>query len=160
MHSLRPSQIFDPVTIPAMERNTEPIPFTGGNMPLLTWYKMYSVNDDVLDEQHKTLFGIFNKLYDSCVKKEIGSAFDNLVDELISYAGYHFSTEERYMEEAGYEDIERHRQEHLSFSQRTMQLKHTDESDKDDLAKELIVYLGNWILHHVIEEDRKLLIAR
>ena len=125
-------------------------------MELFKWYKKYSINNDELDNHHKTLFNIMNRLYENCVSGDSTNFIGPIVEELVSYSNYHFSAEEQYMKDIGYKDIEKQISEHRSFTQRALQLQNVVNKNDSELTKELIVFLGNWILHHVMEEDKKI----
>jgi hemerythrin len=124
-------------------------------MALFTWYKTYSVNNEELDNHHKALFSIINRLYDNCMIKGIPHCLDPIAEELVSYSKYHFSAEERHMRNIGYKDIDRHIAEHVVFTQKTLHLQQVVNKDDAELTKEIIIFLGNWLLHHVMEEDKK-----
>jgi hemerythrin-like metal-binding protein len=66
-------------------------------MALFKWYKIYSVNNNELDEQHKTIHSIFNNLYGNCLHRENAYCIDTILEELIAYSYYHFSVEEKIM---------------------------------------------------------------
>jgi hemerythrin-like metal-binding protein len=127
-----------------------------GHMELFKWYKKYSIDNEELDNHHKTLFNIMNRLYENCLNVDSPDCIKPIVDEMISYSDYHFSAEEQYMRNIGYKDIEKQISEHRSFTQRALQLRHVVNKDDLELTKELIVFLGNWILHHIMEEDKKI----
>jgi hemerythrin-like metal-binding protein len=80
---------------------------------------------------------------------------DPIVEELVSYSNDHFSAEEQHMRDIGYKDIDKQISEHRSFTQRALQLKRVADKNDLELTKELIVFLGSWILKHVMEEDKK-----
>jgi len=123
---------------------------------IFTWYKRYSVNNDEIDKQHKALFDIFNRLYDSCVESADSIELKSLILELVSYADYHFSAEEQYMRDTGYKNIDKHISEHRIFTETILQL-HSDGYIKDyEQAKELLIFLRNWILNHIMVEDKKI----
>ena len=124
-------------------------------MELFKWHKTHSVNNEELDNHHKTLFNILNKLYENCMGTDIPHSLDPIVEELVSYSKYHFYAEEQHMRDIGYKDIEKQIAEHRSFSQRALQLQKVVNKDDIEHTKELIVFLGNWILKHVMEEDKK-----
>lgn len=124
-------------------------------MELFTWYKKYSVNNGELDKHHEKLFEIMNRLYSNCFNNKNVNDLGPIIEELESYSDYHFKAEEQHMRNIGYKDIDKHRAEHRAFTQRTLQLRHVVDKDDFELSKELIVFLGNWLLHHVMEEDKK-----
>ncbi len=126
-------------------------------MPLFIWHKKYSVGNEELDSHHKNLFDIFNRLYDNCLEPDSAGCSGTIIDELISYSEYHFLAEEEQMRKTGYAERGRHMQMHRNFSERALRLRKLDDASDQEVAKELIVYLGNWLLHHVMEEDRKII---
>lgn len=123
-------------------------------MALFKWYKKYSVNNIELDRHHETLFGIFNRLYDNCSGHNTAYSIDTIIDELISYSGYHFFAEEQSMRYTGYKEINKHIIEHNDFTHRILKLQQVCSKNETQAKRELIIYLGDWILHHIIEEDK------
>ncbi len=124
-------------------------------MPLFTWYKKYSVNNEELDGHHRKLFDIFNKMYDKCLHAESAECKCEIIDELIAYADYHFKTEEQYMADIGYRDIDRHILLHRDYLQKVMQMQQAKDKSDYDLTKQLIEFLYKTLLSHVLEEDMK-----
>jgi hemerythrin-like metal-binding protein len=123
---------------------------------IFIWYDKFSVNNEEIDNQHKALFNIFNMLYKNCVEHESYIFLESLIYELVSYTKYHFSTEEQYMRDTGYKDINKHIEQHKIFTDKILQLKSENFSDDFEKTKELIIYLWNWILNHVMVEDKKI----
>ena len=125
-------------------------------MSLFIWYKTYSVNNVELDNHHKALLDILNRLYDNCLIKDIENCLYPIIEELVSYSNYHLPAEEQHMRSLGYWDIDKHILEHRVFEQRILQLQRAANKDGlEDTTKELIIYLGSWLLHHIMEEDKK-----
>jgi hemerythrin len=124
-------------------------------MTLLTWDDEYTVHNEELDKHHKVLFELLNKLYMSCFDENGGSKLDQIYEELVSYTSYHFSAEEQYMRNIGYDNADNHIKSHSIFTDRISQLHKKISSNNVVMTKELIVYLGNWLLNHVLVEDRK-----
>ena len=125
-------------------------------MPIFSWYNKYSINNDVIDNQHKKLFDIFNNLFDTCVggdKEKLSAA---VVDELVLYSDYHFKTEEQYMKDIRYDDIDRHIKLHDTFRQKVIEFKRNKQLGEHELCHELLLYLSKWLMHHVMEEDKKI----
>ena len=125
-------------------------------MPLLNWYDRYSINNIQLDNHHKKLFALFNRLYDICLVDNRDSMFETALDEIVSYSDYHFKAEEQYMREIGYKDIEKQIVEHKYFKERAIDLQLNSKLTDYKLCHEIIIFLGNWLMNHVIEEDKKI----
>ena len=125
-------------------------------MELFTWYNKYSVGNEEIDGHHKALFGILNRLYENCMVNKNANCLEPIVEELVAYTKYHFSAEEKLMKELGYQDLDNHRAQHNAFTERAMQLEMQSNKDDFETTKELIVFLGNWLLKHVMEEDKKI----
>jgi hemerythrin-like metal-binding protein len=124
-------------------------------MPLLTWDHKYSVNNFELDIHHKKLFDIFNKLYNSCLDKGNGLILGPIVDELVVYTNYHFAAEEQYMRSVGYKDINQHISEHKIFTESISQQLHKTDVNDSAVSKQLVLFIWNCLLNHIIKEDKK-----
>jgi hemerythrin len=47
---------------------------------------------------------------------------------------------------------------HKYFTERLFDIKERDKVDNNELCRELIFFLGNWLKHHVIEEDKRIVV--
>ena len=77
-------------------------------MAAIEWDERYSVGVSELDEQHKKLFRILDKLIEIEDVEPSLQVIADVLDEMRAYASYHFETEERYMTECAYPDIKSH----------------------------------------------------
>ena len=124
-------------------------------MTLFSWKPAYSVNDAELDCHHKKLFAILNSVYESMMNSQM---LDNMlpkIDELSEHTTLHFSAEERYMLENGYSGINAHIAEHREFTQTIETLRSRYHDNNLEVTRELIIVLGDWLLRHVLKEDKK-----
>ena len=124
-------------------------------MQLFTWSDEYSVKNAEIDNQHKKLFDILNRLFDICVGKNEIDTVEAVMEDLVSYADYHFNFEEQHMRDVGYKDIEKHILEHNFFTNEIMFAKRRQVQDKSNNDNKLVEFLSNWLIQHVTEEDRK-----
>ncbi len=124
-------------------------------MPLFTWYNKYSVNNEELDSHHKQLFNIFNRLYENCIQPDNNNCIVPILEELLLYADYHFKAEEKFMNDTKYWDIVNHTRMHSYFKEKVMEIQLVENKNDYNIIKELIIFLGNWLRLHIIEEDKK-----
>ena len=125
-------------------------------MPLLQWKESYSLKNAVLDTQHKKLFAIVNKLYHDNMDGITEQAYETALDNLIAFTKYHFQTEEQFLHKIKHPLSYSHKQEHIRFAEKIVEFKNTAEYDIHKKANDLIKLLVNWVLHHVVVEDRKI----
>ena len=129
-------------------------------MSPFAWNDSYSVGNEQIDNHHRQLFDIFSRLYDQSSNPDDLQAFAAILNELDSYAKYHFKTEEGYMHTVGFDDIERHVCMHNYFNSRVSDIKHRITEGNVEACRELIFFLGNWLKHHVTEEDKRITTRR
>ncbi|SDX46814.1 bacteriohemerythrin [Thiocapsa roseopersicina] len=128
---------------------------------LLTWHDEWSLNIDVLDEEHR---GLIEHLADICHRfgpeaspRRSGDAcalIDALTD-LGEAVREHFKREEELMQTVGYEDVAEHRTEHaLLMAEYTDQLRHWRAEGIDVFHEEAQEDARDWILDHILGADR------
>jgi len=123
--------------------------------PLLSWRPDYSVNKAELDSHHIKLFDILNKVYENVMNSLEVDCVLPVIDELSQYTSYHFSEEEQHMREKGVQEIDVHIAKHREFTNTIETLKTNYHGNNLEVAGELIILLGNWLLSHVLTEDKK-----
>lgn len=124
-------------------------------MPLLKWRPEYTVNAAELDCHHKKLFDTLNSAYENIMNSDEILSIISVIDDLSEYMKYHFAAEEKHMAEKGYQDIDAHISEHRLFAANIEKLKSDHLDNNLEATKELIIVLGNWVLHHILMEDKK-----
>jgi hemerythrin len=122
-------------------------------MPELNWSPAISVNDKVIDDQHKKLFEILNQ---ALLKKERGAGRDEMIDvlrELVNYSDYHFRTEDNYMLDNNYPLFQNHRREHGQYLRQLGVLIEAYEKSETGLPDQISAFLEQWLVRHVSESD-------
>lgn len=117
-----------------------------------TWDPKYSVGVNIIDEQHKKLIDYINQLTIAHAYKKI-YMLEEVLKELIDYTKSHFAFEEKLMEEAGYQNLENHKEVHKAFIERIEFFKERYESG-EDVSKQLKMDLQLWMLEHIQHEDK------
>ena len=128
-------------------------------MPLLSWKPEYSVDEMELDSDHMKFFEILNTAYENVMSHQEVESATSKIDELLELLRHHISAEEQYLMKNGYHDIVAHIAEHRQFMNNIEQLKTGQFDSNLDATKEMIVVLGNLILHHILTEDKKYQVA-
>ena len=124
-------------------------------MPLFVWKSDYSVDAELLDQHHQKLFSLLNALYENTMHSKETDHVLPIINELQEYTKYHFLAEEQYMQDKGFVGAAEHILKHRDFTLRIEGLSSQYRDDDLEVTRDLIVVLGNWLLHHVLEEDHK-----
>ncbi len=123
-------------------------------MSLFVWKPDYSVNNAVLDGHHQQLFSLVNSVYENVMNSQALDCALTKIDELTEYTKYHFLAEERYMREKGFSGIDEHIAKHREFTHTIETLRESYHGNDLEAARDLIVALGEWLLQHVLKDDR------
>ncbi len=134
-------------------------------MAFFKWDPRFSVNIAEIDQQHKKLVGFINRLYevmqpasnqdmfDSALKELVTQA--TVINEMVDYSQYHFSTEERYMRNYTYPGYEKHKKEHESFIHEVRIFKNDFDNGKVVLSIKIMQFLKKWLKNHILGTDKQ-----
>jgi hemerythrin len=121
----------------------------------LEWDEKYSVGVVEIDNQHKRMFATINELLDSINNNTTSEHIGNVIESLIKYKIFHFETEERYFKEFNYDGAEEHKAKHQEFNKKLGELKEKYPDYSVDFAFELIDFLEDWLINHLMVVDQK-----
>ena len=126
---------------------------------LLKWIDEYSVGISYIDEQHKSLIDITNKLIIGCKQGEDkgNEAFKITIRSLVDYMKLHFKTEEDLLTKYNYPEVsfKEHKYEHEQFILKILEFVADFESGKKFIPNQVIRFLRNWISEHITTIDKK-----
>ncbi len=125
-------------------------------MEFLEWKDSYNIGVKEIDNQHRGLFDLISRLFTSRSYEPEGKYFFLTLSKFIDYAQMHFSTEERYMQEAHYSKFAEHQLEHELFIADISKLLLDVENKKPDIEKKTLNFLKDWYLTHILGKDRDL----
>jgi hemerythrin len=124
-------------------------------MALIQWNDGLSVNIVEIDQQHRKLVEMINNLNDAMRQGKGKESLSKIINGLITYAGTHFRTEEKYFDQFGYPDTGKHKQEHKGFTQKVAAFKKDFEGGKRTLSTEVMMFLSDWLQDHIKVVDKK-----
>ncbi len=122
---------------------------------LVTYTPELSVGVKAFDDHHIVLFDIINKLSDAMSKGLAGEQVISIVRELVDYTSWHFKAEEDVFEKYNYPGKDEHTKIHNKMLKTAGQLLTDAESGKKILSTELMEFLQDWILDHIMGVDKE-----
>ena len=119
----------------------------------------FSVNVEEIDDQHKkflehiNVLNVLNKALDNEGDKK--KVISDVLKELLEYADLHFKTEEDYFDKFNYLESISHKYDHKDFYQRILGFTNLYKYDWVTMNDEMIKFLLEWFMTHILIEDRK-----
>jgi hemerythrin len=123
-------------------------------MSLVEWSDDLSVQVVEIDEQHKKLVEMLNDLHEAMRAGRARDKLGEILDGLIQYAEYHFSTEEEYFDRLEYPDAEAHKREHRDFVKQVSEFKAGFDRGSVLLSVTVMNFLVDWAKYHIQGIDR------
>lgn len=126
-------------------------------MAIITWGNEFSVGVQELDEQHKKLIIIINKLFTLYTEKKFNTTdVTPVFQSLKDYSDEHFSTEEHYFNLYNYPKRVEHIQQHNLHRKKMAELE--SSYNKDNSEKTLFAltdFLNQWWIWHINHVDKE-----
>ncbi len=125
-------------------------------MSRIEWDQTWSVGDDQLDKEHKTLVALINRLADSEVQHGLDpQVWRECFSEMVLYAENHFRHEEERMGQVGFPELESHRAGHMRFRKQLSILASEAEVAPRGALPDLHSFLAGWFKEHILKEDQR-----
>jgi hemerythrin len=124
-------------------------------MPFIEWKDEYSVNVASIDDQHRKLIAIINRLHEAMKVGKGREILSDVMAELIDYSDYHFTSEEGLMKKVGHPDIQGHIAEHNHFRQMVRSISDEVKGGNFVMTLEINEFLREWLVDHMLGTDRK-----
>lgn len=126
----------------------------------LIWYDDYSMQIELLDEQHKQIFSSFNEFFNELNKGNFDrEIIDNFIEALDYYTNIHFDTEEKLMLEKKFPNYEEHKKRHEFFKSIYNEIRNDvfiRNSAAHIFALNLGKISGEWWETHIVTYDKEL----
>ncbi|MDR3588166.1 MAG: hemerythrin family protein [Negativicutes bacterium] len=125
---------------------------------MVTWKDEYGIGVPEIDEQHKELFEIVNRIQALISDQLIVDKYDGLVaiiDELKEYTVCHFQAEEAYMMEIGHKKLFTQKVSHQDFVEKMESIDYAQlDNDQNKYLNEILFFVCDWLLTHILKEDK------
>lgn len=127
----------------------------------IAWDKSYEVGIEAIDEQHRILVSTLKEADEKLSGDASQAMLERITKDLLSYALYHFETEEEKMQQYDYakaypQDYEAHMKQHRDFSAKVVQIRDDIKMNKPINKDDLIAFLTQWLINHINKTDKKL----
>lgn len=123
-------------------------------MEYVKWKKEFSVENELIDGQHKELFRLINAFYNNIKIKSAKEATLNAIIDMENYIHTHFADEEAIMSKVGYKYLPEHIKEHQVFIENVADFKNRYMEGRLLLSLEVSGFIKTWITQHILIKDQ------
>ena len=123
-------------------------------MPLFVWTPELSVGVTEMDNQHKKLIDIINRLHDAMKVGKGKDVLSGLLKEMEAYTQFHFTAEEKYMQQFSYSGLVSQKKEHQAFIDK-VKVFITDFNNGKMIGIDTMDFLKNWLSKHIQGIDKQ-----
>ena len=122
---------------------------------LLVWNDSLAVHIRQIDEQHRQLVTLVNRLYRASRTGSSRQEAAAILDELVSYTANHFKTEEDLFARHGYPEQDSHCQAHRRLVDKVLEFQNAYRQGAAELELSLLQFLKDWLLTHIMKTDKQ-----
>lgn len=125
------------------------------NMAFLEWQDSFSVKVPELDQQHRRLVELINRLHDVLKAGGDPAMAQSVVNDLVGYTRHHFSREEKMMDTCGYPEAEEHKRKHRAMEGQVIVFQKQMATGGITVQLRLMNFLKDWLQKHILETDMR-----
>lgn len=124
-------------------------------MEPIQWSRWMSVGIDDLDDDHRRLIAIVNKLGDEESRPD-PALVEAILGELIAYTKHHFAAEEAHMARAKYPTFAAHKALHDALTRQVEEYLETVRAGRGEIDRaQVFTFCADWLGKHILKEDTR-----
>lgn len=126
-------------------------------MKTIKWNGDLAVGIEEIDGDHRKLIEQLNGMLAACFAGQGPAMLGKTLCEMQRYTREHFAHEEDLMRKVKFPDLLEHRKLHAELVSELDDLIEQYEISPDhDLSNKTMQFLEDWLLHHILIEDKKI----
>jgi len=125
-------------------------------MPLIDWNDALSTGYRPMDADHMRLAELVNELHDNLLAGSSMTLIEAGFHRIARHTANHFRHEERLMAESSFPDSLNHTLAHQQLETQIADLLRQVDAGEPVFTLELVEFLRNWLLNHILSMDKKL----
>lgn len=125
-------------------------------MEKIIWNDKFSVENSLLDRQHKQIINMINTLIEYSTSAASANQLHELLDSMTNYFRFHFRDEEKFMKEIGFPELDQHQNLHFGYIDKIVDFNLGGMvKRKEKISKEMLEFLIEWWERHILIDDMK-----
>ncbi len=128
---------------------------TGDERALFRWRREYSTGYPPQDKDHKQLLDAADKVYQALLAGRPERELEAALRRLVGFTAAHFSREIGWYKDLGFPELEYHKGLHEQLMAEIQAKAKRFLAGAEGADGEFLVFFKNWLIDHIMTEDRK-----
>ena len=126
------------------------------NTEMVTWTDLYATGIERIDNQHKELVLLTNELFQACrtSQEAVEMVFKDAMHRMVDYVRFHFSTEQKLLEQINFPEYADHKKQHESLVKQILEAAKEFEAGKKWTPHNFVRTLKDWVFSHIAITDK------
>jgi len=126
-------------------------------MPTIVWNNQWNIGIASIDADHQALVQLLNDLHNAIADNHSQTIMGRVVASLVDYTQNHFRREEGLMDQHHYWGASSQKAQHREFLAKITDVQRRfHQADDQRLGIEVLNFLRNWLIDHILQEDKPL----
>jgi hemerythrin len=123
---------------------------------LLRWGDHYSLGISEIDQQHRGLIQLLNRLDAEFRAGAPPVVLSVTLRHVVAETEAHFRTEEELMTDHAYPELDSHKAEHDILIKQVKEFAADFDAGRSELTESMLMYLKDWLRNHLLIADKRL----
>lgn len=119
------------------------------------WKKEYNLDIDLIDNYHKKYLETLNLLIGHINEGSCRDSINIIFHKLTYLAEKFLIDEELFFQQHNYPQLKSHKDSHLHFSERILELHNAYNEGEEKVCRKLLQFLEDWFENHILEYDHE-----
>ena len=123
---------------------------------IVSWSRKFKTGIKFIDEQHRELVNLTNKLYKACLAGDgkLDLVFKESMSSMVDYVGYHFNAETEFLEKINFPEHSEHKVQHDTLIKEILMAVSEYSSGKKYTPNLFVRTLRDWVFGHIAYHDK------
>jgi hemerythrin len=125
-------------------------------MSLFDWNEGYVVDQGMIDEQHKYLLKVTERLFNAVLDQETEDRMQECFDALLNYTKKHFHDEEEFFKSAEADQLDKHASEHEGLAGELIKVWEEEKLGfQEERGRVLLTWVEDRLIPHMMIDDQE-----
>ena len=123
---------------------------------IVVWGDNYATGIELIDNQHKELVNLTNRLYRACMGSDqnVEATFKEIMSKMVEYVRFHFTAEQNLLKNISFPHYSDHTKEHNTLIKNILDAAKEYNEGNRFTPNNFVRTLKDWVFGHIAFSDK------